>query len=229
MRTAKWLSVVWMLCALAFIIINVCWAFTPETFRAVMFSEVLLFAPIAGLLLVLYGFNYHALTRNENYFFVKSLFPVVCPNLYIVPFVMVLVSTWGDWHDQEFPRVRLIAAAVELLAVLGISIFGLLRRRPRVYLLALTFIGITATALHIGFLLHDRFVPCRDWGESIGRSIALHAGLVIFALPGLWASLACLLAIFFDASPRKKNVVPARFAERLADATIKDGESGARV
>ena len=39
-------------------------------------------------------------------------------------------------------------------------------------------------------------------GNGLGQAAALLTGLFVFALPGLWAALACTAAALFDSDPR---------------------------
>jgi len=227
MRIAKWLSVIWVLLAMASVFVSIYFGITSahiEQDNALVFVFAVgsVFAAFAAMV---YGFNNRVLTRSSRLFVLKSLFPAICPNLYLVPFMMVLASTWGDWHDREFPLVWLSLATIVLLTVLAITVFGWIKRLPKAYLLALGVAGVAATVCHVSILISFTVVPCPDGMAGMGRVLLALASFFYAALPGLWASLACLLAMLFDASPRKKNAVPPRFAERLADATIEGGQS----
>ena len=230
MRIAKQLSITWTLYALASVIISICWMFpsVQKFFDAVISLDVIVGFALAAWMLMLYGANYHILTRNNNFFRLKSLLPAACPNLYIVPFTIYLASIWGDWNDPDTPWIWIVMVAITIFVILGITVFGWIKRLPKAYLLALGIAGVAATVCHLSILISFTVVPCPDGMAGVGRALLAFVSFFYAALPGLWASLACFLAIFLDASPRKKNAVPPRFAERVADATIKDGKSGAR-
>ena len=204
---ANWLSVVWVVCASACVVTNIFCTFSAQQFNDMMgSSDVIVSLAIAGLMLMLYGFNYRALTRCGKHFALKSLFPAICPNLYLVPLALVVASFWGGWDDPDLPLVWLIAVASVLLVVLGITVFGWIWQRPKAYLMALVFVGMTAMIYELSFMVYCRIVPGKDWGDALCRGIGLEANLVVFALPALWAALACLLATVLDASPRTAAV-----------------------
>lgn len=207
MRMAKWLSGVWVVCALGCVVANIRCAFSAQQFNDMMgSSDVIVSLAIAGLMLVLYGFNYRVLTCSDKHFALKSLFPAACPNFYLVPFSLLVASRWGDWDDPELPLIVLLTAASVLLVVLGITVLGWIGRRPRVYLIALVFVGILTTAIHFGIVGYFWNTPPMKGWDDLGRISGLLVGLVVFALPGLWAALACLLATLLDASPRTAAV-----------------------
>ena len=216
MGTVKWLFAAWVLLALTGVVV----CLPKELISKFNATEQIIYlscAAVGVLAALFYGLNYRVLSRSDHFFALKSLFPAICPNLYSL---VVLVAAKENTNSFIF-----VLAAASLFAV-GITVYGWIKCSPKMYLIALFLTGGTATILHLWIVLHW---PVSAPGDACNSSLAIFISVIVFALPGLWAALACLLATLLDASPHGGDVPLARFAERTPDATIKGKSSNPLV
>lgn len=191
----KWLLGVWSAWAVGIVVAHL--VHFPNADLLMNTSGVvglLVGAPAA----LFYGYNLHLLSRSDRFHTLKSLFPAACPNLYVLGLAIIEAKHWGDSDHSPF---WFFAAVSVLVVVLGLTIVGWRRRWTEMYFLALLLPGVSATAIHLGIVVYA-WSPNVSRGNRLGQAASLLTGLFVFALPGLWAALACTAAALFDSDPR---------------------------
>ncbi len=154
---------------------------------------------VGGLTALLYGYNFHLLNRSSDRFqILKSLFPAACPIFYVLYLVILEAK---NWNNAGHSPLGFFAAITVLAVVIGLTVVGWRRRWSEMYFLALLLPGVAATAIHLGIVVYV-WIPNVLRENRPAEATALLTGLFVFALPGLWAALACTAAALFDADPR---------------------------
>lgn len=210
MRTARWLSGIWVLCMLASVLTIFIWMMVEGVkIPSEIIAWIIVWAIFGILTAGLYGLNYRVLSRNSNYFVLKSIYPAICPNLYILPYAIYVINNWGDWSDHDFPRFGMIAWTILLLVILGFTLFGWIRRRPGTFIAALVTAGIMVPMLCLASTLYY------SWNDPhffAFIDVYLYIMLIFVALPALWMALACFFATLsapprLDAASRNKTLL----------------------
>ncbi len=197
---ARRLSGIWALIAAGLIVVQFVvfrrYSILEFSVECFFWVAVVMIAIMAAALL--YGYNYRTLNRSDRHYFLKSLIPTSWPSLYVACFMVMLLREWGD---SDFPQLWFWLFASILSVALVLAVVGLTQRRPESHLAGLALVGVFATAVHA----FSMFWVC--WGHDTTvwfEDIFLNMALLLFALPGLCAALACLTAAMLTL-PRSRD------------------------
>lgn len=197
---ARLLSGIWVLIATGLIAVHFVvfrrYCILEFSVECIFWVAVVTVAITAAALL--YGCNYRGLCRSDHYYALKSLIPASIPSLYIACFVVMLLREWGD---ADFPHAWFWLHVSILSVTVVLAVVGWVRQWPESHLAGLALVGVFATAVHTFSMLW----VCWDYGTTLWfEDIALNMALLLFALPGLCAALACLAAVMLT-SPRSRD------------------------
>ncbi len=210
---ARRLGVLWLVCALAGLIVGAVYLVAPPTLPRMMNGEdwgvaaIALFVVNAVYAAVawLYTWSYRALCRSQACFTLKSLLPTLLPDaplLYVAGGFVVFAASRSraplETWDEAIGVIVCIAAVCAMLS----TISAWMDKQPKLCLAALASAGIAFSV--IGLVLTTRIVIEGD-APDIGPENGILLVDALFSFPGLWMSIAFLRCLKTESAARNRS------------------------